>query len=375
MAARTPLVIGSTGRIQQLQAGDSLSLPGFTTPDLLRLNGGRLSAISGDPIGAGVAGASTVYFIPYLHPSVSLYDGSDWQRHSFSQVSVAVPSTVFRGFDVFVYDNAGTITLETVDWAQTTGSITNATAASPIVITSSGHGLSNGDFVGIKSIGGVTEANDEIWQVANVTASTFELLGSSGTGSYTSGGTWYKMNGITSGNTTTQDTIRVRSGALTKRYLGSGLTGPTSGQITVNTAEAGLHNTDNRVPFLLSNFDSSSHTYASSTWRPWNNDGSFHVHMIRSVGVNAKVSNINNTQLTGDGTALANTGVGVDALGTGVIQSVIGNANVDQIRGGSSTIGQNVTTEGFHIWGGIEARFSTGTASFTQMLMQVTVDQ
>jgi hypothetical protein len=72
--------------------------------------------------------------------------------------------------------------------------ITNATQADPVVITSNGHGLSNGDSVFIQSVGGMTELNNNHYVVANKTTNTFELAGVDGTGftAYTSGGKWTK---------------------------------------------------------------------------------------------------------------------------------------------------------------------------------------
>lgn len=70
--------------------------------------------------------------------------------------------------------------------------ITNATNATPVVITANSHGFSNGDIVSIFGVGGNSAANG-IFKVANVTTNTFELqtrAGSNvaGSGAYTSGG-------------------------------------------------------------------------------------------------------------------------------------------------------------------------------------------
>ena len=67
--------------------------------------------------------------------------------------------------------------------------VTNASNASPIVITAPRHDLSNGETVYIDQVEGNTAANGK-WTVANVTADTLELVGSSGNGNYTSGGRW-----------------------------------------------------------------------------------------------------------------------------------------------------------------------------------------
>jgi hypothetical protein len=68
------------------------------------------------------------------------------------------------------------------------GAVTNATNATPIVVSQSAHGYANGDVVAISSVGGNVAANG-VWVIANVAAGTYELVGSSGSGAYTSGGT------------------------------------------------------------------------------------------------------------------------------------------------------------------------------------------
>lgn len=75
-----------------------------------------------------------------------------------------------------------------------TGSVTGATNASPVVITSAGHGLSVGQSVTVSGVGGNTGANGT-FAVSAVTSTTFTLSGSTGTGNYTTGGTW-KTTGL-----------------------------------------------------------------------------------------------------------------------------------------------------------------------------------
>lgn len=69
-----------------------------------------------------------------------------------------------------------------------TTAITGATTATPIVITSAGHGRATGDIVTIAGVGGNTPANGT-FRVLVLTSSTFSLVGSIGAGTYTSGGT------------------------------------------------------------------------------------------------------------------------------------------------------------------------------------------
>lgn len=53
--------------------------------------------------------------------------------------------------------------------------ITGATQANPVVITSNAHGFRNGDDVEVWGVGGMTELNNRRFRVANKTTNTFEL--------------------------------------------------------------------------------------------------------------------------------------------------------------------------------------------------------
>lgn len=53
--------------------------------------------------------------------------------------------------------------------------VEGATQANPVVVTSTGHSLSNGDLVDIVGVEGMTELNGNRYKVANVAANTFEL--------------------------------------------------------------------------------------------------------------------------------------------------------------------------------------------------------
>ncbi len=69
------------------------------------------------------------------------------------------------------------------------GTVTDATQATPVVITSANHGLSTGAYVTVQGVLGNTAANTTT-TVTVVDADTFELDSTVGSGSYTSGGTW-----------------------------------------------------------------------------------------------------------------------------------------------------------------------------------------
>jgi hypothetical protein len=68
--------------------------------------------------------------------------------------------------------------------------VTGASNATPIVITISGtHSMYTGRVVEVHGLVGNTSANDKFFQITRVSSSQFSLQGSSGNGTWTSGGT------------------------------------------------------------------------------------------------------------------------------------------------------------------------------------------
>jgi hypothetical protein len=75
---------------------------------------GRLTLESGVAISTTDQTAKTsIYFTPYQGNRIGLYDGSMWQAYSFSELTLALGTlTAGKNYDVFLYSNAGTLTLE-----------------------------------------------------------------------------------------------------------------------------------------------------------------------------------------------------------------------------------------------------------------------
>lgn len=337
----------------------------------LRVFEARVTPSSGNPFGTS-SGTSNLYLTPFQGNRLSLYNGTRWMYHPLSELTITVPSTIFRIADIFVYDNGGTLATETANWSQTTGTITGATNASPIVITSAGHGLNNGDIVGIAGVGGNTAANGQIWIVANVATDTFELVGSTGNGAYTSGGTWYKLNDQASSNTTTQDGILVKNGETNKRHCGLVMTGGTSGEYRVDSTWCHLVNDYNQIDFRLSLFDSNSHTYAGGTFRPWNNNGLLYRSFLVAPTMETMLRGTLTPQMNGDGTATPQAGIGLNGGGTQICLTGFGPTGSFRCSA-SDFIARSAGS--YHHIRPEEARFTGGTASYTQVIMRALVRQ
>ena len=88
-----------------------------------------------------------------------------------------------------------------------TGTISNASNTSPITITTnSTAGLINGETVVISGVGGNTAANGT-FTIANLTSNSFDLLGSTGSAPYVSGGQWTSLNYSSANNVLSQLTL------------------------------------------------------------------------------------------------------------------------------------------------------------------------
>lgn len=112
-----PSVIDSTGTVY---------LVGVAT---LRpaTNDFRLTGVTATPImTADSTALSTIYLTPFKGAGIALYNGSGWDLLTSAEVSLAVTArTTDLPFDIFAYNNAGTVTLEFLDWTNAT---TRATA-------------------------------------------------------------------------------------------------------------------------------------------------------------------------------------------------------------------------------------------------------
>jgi len=89
-------------------------------------SGGRLTLTSATPITtADVTGATTLYYTPYNSDKISVYDGSNWATYTFTERSLALGTlTSGKNYDVFIYNNAGTLTLEALAWSTDTARAT-----------------------------------------------------------------------------------------------------------------------------------------------------------------------------------------------------------------------------------------------------------
>jgi hypothetical protein len=280
---------GTAGQV--LTSNGASADPTFQTPSPAIFCDGRLTLTAGTPITvADVTAAATIYFTPYKGNRVSLYDGvSAWSTLAFVETSLVLGTLVnAQAYDVFGYNNSGTLALEVAEWANATITMT---IAAPGVVTWTAHGMSTGQSITFTTTGalptGLT-ANTQYF-VTVVDANTFKL---STTRKTLAAGTFITTSGTQSGvhtghqpharqtALTLQDGTYVKSGTTTRRYLGTLLTTATT--TTEDSAtKRYLWNYYNRVPRSLVRLESTvSWNYTTATVRQANDSASNQVSVI-----------------------------------------------------------------------------------------------
>lgn len=108
---------------------------------------GRLTLTTATPVMTAEAAAqTTIYYTPYVGSVVPLYDGSSWTNTQFTELSIAMAASANwaanSNFDLFVYNDAGTLRLVTgAAW-------TNDTTRAEALVRTNGIWLNNASFTG-----------------------------------------------------------------------------------------------------------------------------------------------------------------------------------------------------------------------------------
>lgn len=162
---------------------------------------GRLTTESGVAISTSNRTAqATLYFTPYLGTTIALYDGSTWENFTFTEKSLALSGlTSGKNYDVFLYNNAGTLTLElSAAW-------TNDTTRADALTTQDGVYVKNGAttrrHLGTIRATGATTTEDSsakrfVWNRCNQVTRFLLVKEAADSWSYT-GDAWQAANGDT----------------------------------------------------------------------------------------------------------------------------------------------------------------------------------
>jgi hypothetical protein len=287
------LTVGSNGTILTADSGETTGLKWAVNSSTVvqATCQGRLTLTSGTTITtADVTAATSVYFAPLNGNLIALYNGSAWAYSAFTERTLSIAGLAAdTNHDVFIYDNAGTITLEAVAWTDGT---TRATALA------------------------------------------------------------------------LQDGIYVKTGTLTKRYLGTFRTTSTIGQTEDSVSKRFLFNYYNRAIRFMKVVDTTdTWTYGTTAWQAARGQSTNKVDYVCGVADELVRATVLFRVQTGSGVA-GSMGVGVDSTTVNsaqLVQDVIALSASEAANGSAEYIGYPGL--GYHYLQWIEYR-RTGTVTF-----------
>jgi hypothetical protein len=222
-------------------------------------------------------GKSTIYLTPYKGRFIALYSGSEWEYLSSAEVSLALSGlTDAKNYDVFAYNNAGTLTLElSAAWAS------------------------------------ATSRTDAL---------------------------------------TTQDGVTVKSGATTRRWVGTIRT--TSTTTTEDSARRRfVYNAENQVRRANIVAYTTSHVYATNTTRQMNSDANNQIEYVMGAAQTAAVV----VEGSASGT-IPVVSAGLDSTSTEAVRMVAVTGNIFE----ATVTNLQVLALGYHFWS-LNERSGNGT--------------
>jgi len=260
---------GDDGNANQVLTTDGTGVLSWTTAAGGGSNStadGRLTLTSGTPVTTSdVTAATTIYYTPYTGNGIALFDGSStWTVRTFSELSLSLSGfTANTNYDIFAYWTGSAVALEAESWGTNTAyNITGVTVGASTVVTYTYSGTrpfqTNGTPLCIQGItGNVNTILHNTWSFtanANVSSTsgtiTFHELDTTGL-TYTSGGTIRENKNTRATALTLQNGVWVKSGATTRRYLGTIRINGTAGQTEDSILNRLVWNNNNRRKRLL----------------------------------------------------------------------------------------------------------------------------
>jgi len=160
--------------------------------------GGRLTLTSGTPVTTSdVSAATTLYYTPYMGNKIELYYAGEWTEYLFNELSLSLSGyTADKNYDIFIYNNSGTLTLESVAWTNDTTRATALTTQDGVYVKS---GDSTRRYLGtIRTISTTGQVNDGaikrfVWNYYNRVDRRL-LYGYTGTNHTYTGTSWRYWN-------------------------------------------------------------------------------------------------------------------------------------------------------------------------------------
>lgn len=160
---------------------------------------GRLTLESGVALSTSDQTAKTsLYFTPYNGNKVGLYDGADWAIYNFTERTLSLSGyTADKNYDIWLYNNSGTLTLDSTVWTNDTTRATALTTQDGVLVKS---GDTTRRYIGTIRITGTTGQCEDsvskryVWNNVNRKRRNLRVTESTDTWSGSGGAAWRYAN-------------------------------------------------------------------------------------------------------------------------------------------------------------------------------------
>lgn len=245
-----------------------------------KTNDYRLTGSSGVAVTTtDVTAITTLYWTPLSGTRVALYTGERWKLHQPGEVSLSL-SGLIKGvcYDIFAFDDDGVVTLEALAWKKVAASNSPTAGSNKVINLADTATLEVGMDVTVRD-----GSNSEICRITAVVAST-SITVDALAASYTTPDVYgYRARAIA---LVLQDGVYVKSGATTRRLLGTIAITDTTGQTEDSVANRlvwNAHIPARKRRTLLRRESTDSWTYSTAAWRQANGSKANQVNFVTGL--------------------------------------------------------------------------------------------
>lgn len=164
---------------------------------------GRITLESGVAVSTSDQSAkTTLYFTLHIGNQIALYNGVAWQTLLFSELSISNAGlSASKPYDVFIYNNAGTATLELLVWINDTTRATALTLQDGVLVKS---GDTTRRYVGTVYTDAASKFNDTVslrntWNYYNREVRILNARETTNSWTYATANTWREVRTGTGG--------------------------------------------------------------------------------------------------------------------------------------------------------------------------------
>lgn len=130
----------------------------------------RLTLTSGTPVTTTDASNNSLFVTPFRGNKVALYTGTAWQEHALTEINFSMAALLANtNYDIFLYSNVGTLTVDAVAWSSATARATALTTQDGVYVKTGATGRRYLGTIRTTTAGNSTDSDTQrfVWNYYN----------------------------------------------------------------------------------------------------------------------------------------------------------------------------------------------------------------